>query len=160
MSTAPTWPKTTIYDQSPSILGWTCGNMVASPRDVAKFFYHLLDSDAAHADPKPLISDDSRAEMTDFHTVTQGWEVGRLQYGAGMMNLSYGGRHYGQSSRVQVQGHEGDTYGFLTVEGYVPSLKGAFSIASNVDNEYPARSMACYLLQTVEQMIGGSTSSL
>jgi CubicO group peptidase (beta-lactamase class C family) len=161
-SVASTWPKTIIYDQNPSILGFTCGSMVASPRDVAKFFYHLLDPSAAHADPKPLISDASRAEMTNFQTLTTGWMGGRLKYGAGMMNLTYGGHHVGPggTGRIHVLGHEGDTYGFLSTEGYVPALKGAFSVASNIDQEQPMAAMACLLLQTVLTKVGGSTVSL
>lgn len=35
----------TIYEQDASILGFTCGSMVAAPRDVARFWYWLLDSE-------------------------------------------------------------------------------------------------------------------
>jgi len=31
-----------IYSQDASILGWTCGNLAASARDVAKFYWNLL----------------------------------------------------------------------------------------------------------------------
>jgi len=155
-SVASTWPKTTIFEQNPSILGWTCGNMVARPKDVAKFFYHLLDSDVAQADPKPLISDASRSEMTNLQTLTTGWNAGRLQYGAGLMGLYYGS----SSGRIPVLGHEGDTYGFLSAQGYVPSMKGAFSVATNVDSAAPLDAMACRLLQTVNQVVHGSTKQI
>merc|ERR1711879_475527 len=56
-SIAPTWPDAKIFEQNPSILGWTCGNMVASPQDIAKFFYNLLHSGAAH----PLLSENAKA---------------------------------------------------------------------------------------------------
>ena len=69
--------------------------------------------------------------------------------------------HYGSfKNRINVLGHEGDTYGFLSSEGYAPSLKGAFSVASNVDVGEPLDSMACFLLQIVGQTIGGSSTSL
>lgn len=155
-SVASTWPTTTIFDQNPSILGFTCGSMVAAPRDVAKFFYHLLDDDAAHADAKPLLSDASRAEMINFQTLTIGWMARHLKYGAGLMDLSYG--QYRGGTRVRVQGHEGDTYGFLSSQGYVPSLKGAYSVVSNVDTALPMDTMACYLLQTAVQVIGGNAT--
>lgn len=157
-SVASTWPKTTIFDQDTSILGWTCGNMVASPKDIAKFFYHLLDSEVAHADPTPLISDSSRTEMTDMQTLTQGWNAGRLQYGAGLMALNYGSYH--GSNRIAVLGHEGDTYGFLSSQGYVPTIKGAYSVATNVDNAMPMETMVCKLLQTVKQVVTGATVDL
>lgn len=155
LSVAPHWPKTTIYDQDPSILGCTCGNLVASPRDVAKFFYHLLDADAAHGDAKPLISDASRAEMTNLETLTAGWMAGHDKYGAGLMELTYG-----RSSHVTLKGHEGQTYGFASSQGYVASLKGAYSIASNVDYYMPMLTMACHLMETAQQVIGGSSETL
>merc|ERR1711920_969841 len=124
-SVASTWEQTTIYDQNPSILGWTCGNMVASPRDVAKFFYELLDDTIEHDRTSQLLTDASRKEMVNFHTLTSGWNAGRLKYGAGLMELSYG---FSRENRVHVQGHEGDTYGFLSSEGYVPTLKGGYSV--------------------------------
>jgi len=154
-STASTWPKTTIFEQDPSILGWTCGNMVASPKDVAKFFYHLLDSEVAHADTKPLISDSSRSEMTRMSTMSTGWMAGRLKYGAGLMTLNYGSYR----GRTVVLGHEGDTYGFLSSQGYAASLKGAYSVASNVDNSRPMESMVNKLLQTVDQAVNGDALS-
>ena len=33
---------TPIWEQSGSILGWTCGNLAASPVDVASFYRDLL----------------------------------------------------------------------------------------------------------------------
>jgi CubicO group peptidase (beta-lactamase class C family) len=88
-SIAPTWPNATIFEQNPSILGWTCGNMVASPRDVAKFYYNLLHSGAA----QPLISDKSKAEMMNFTKLSRGWCAGYMEYGAGLMKLQYGYGH-------------------------------------------------------------------
>jgi len=149
-SVSPTWPKTTIYEQNPSILGWTCGNMVASPRDVAKLFYHLLDSDVAHADPKPLLSDSSREQMTDVKELTTGWNAGHLAYGAGLMALNYFPQGHKSGEKVFVQGHEGDTYGFLSSQGYVPSMHGAFSVASNVDTNLPTDTMVNKMLLTVQ----------
>lgn len=148
------WGQATIFDQNPSFLGWTCGNMVASPSDVAKYFYHLLDHEAARRDRKPLLSESSRAEMTNFKALTTGWEAGNLEYGAGLQNLTYG---FNTSNKILVHGHEGDTYGFLSSSGYVPSLKGGYSVTSNVDVPQPMRSMVCYLMRTLQQAIGGAS---
>lgn len=146
------WGDTTIFDQNPSIFGWTCGNMVASPRDVAKYFYNLLDSNA----PVPIVSQHSRTEMTRFQLLTKGWNSGKggLKYGAGMMNL-----HYGHTRKVAVLGHEGDTYGFMSAQGYIPSLKGAFSIVANMENSNgaPLESMACLLLETINCYFGNKS---
>jgi hypothetical protein len=150
-SFASTWPKTTIYDQSPSILGWTCGNMIASPRDVAKFSFYTLDNKTAHNSADTLISDAARSQITSFQRLSKGWMAGRLKYGAGMMQFSYAG--------LPVLGHEGDTYGFLSTQAYVPTLGGSFSVASNVDVDLPMETMVCYLLQVVMQQTGGSNST-
>lgn len=150
-SIADTWPTTTIYDQDPTILGFTCGNMVASPRDVARFFHDLLGQ-------QTLVSNASRAIMTDFRTATTGWSAGHLQYGAGLMIKEYG--HV--TDKVVVHGHEGDTYGFISAQGFIPELGGAFSLATNVDNSAPMKHAACYLLQQARATLGdsGSSSSL
>lgn len=127
--------------------------MVSSTRDVAKFFFHLLDVDTAQSDPRPLLSNASRTEMTTFKTLTTGWGHGELAYGAGMMFLPYWG--------FNITGHEGDTYGFLSTQGYAPTLKGAFSIVSNVDaaapgGQYPYQIMLCYLLQIMSNFTGSN----
>merc|ERR1712176_655564 len=85
--------------------------------------------------------------------------AGKLRYGAGLMDLSYP-MGSGNISRIRVQGHEGDTYGFVSSQGYVPSLKGGYSVVVNVDQENPMRSAVCYLLQTLNAVIGGSSAQL
>merc|ERR1711879_921353 len=101
------------------------------------------------------LKDSSRKEMVNFQTLTKGWNAGRLKYGAGLMELAYGHTH-----RLAVQGHEGDTYGFLSSQGYVPTLKGGYSIVSNVDDSHPTETMACYLLQSVNEVVTGDTNGL
>lgn len=130
--------------------------MVAAPRDLANFFFHLLDEDIAKQDDSPLLSAASRHEMQQFHKFTAGWEAGQIQYGAGLMLLGYGNSR----SLVLVVGHEGDTYGFVSSQGYVPNLKAAYSIASNIDNDTPMEAMACYLHQISQREIGGSKQDL
>merc|ERR1712154_311696 len=37
------WGKAThLWDQNPSIMGWSCGGLMANTGDFAKFFYDLL----------------------------------------------------------------------------------------------------------------------
>lgn len=130
--------------------------MIARPRDVAKFFRRVLDEDVAHADAKSLISDESRATMQHYIKATAGWEAGRLMYGAGLMEFSYGGNNHG----VYVRGHEGDTYGFISSQGYAPSLRGSYSLVTNVDNDAPKNTMVCFFMQTVKRVITGKDVSL
>lgn len=35
-------PDTIVFNQNPSILGWTCGNLIGSARDVATFFLRFV----------------------------------------------------------------------------------------------------------------------
>merc|ERR1712070_516604 len=113
--------------------------------DVAKFYYNLLHSGSAH----PLISDKSKAEMMNFKKLSRGWCAGYLEHGAGLMKLQYG---YG-NKRVTVVGHEGDTFGFLSSQGYVPSLKAAYSVVSNVDVSAPTEHMTTQLLLIASRIL-------
>merc|ERR1712039_128047 len=88
-----------------------------------------------------------------------GWAAHELKYGAGMMDLYYGYPSRG-GRLLEVHGHEGDTYGFLSSQGYIPSLKGGYSIATNVDDERPLYAMACFFLQTLNATITGEVSDL
>jgi len=151
------WGSTTIFDQHPTVLGWTCGNLVATPSDVAAYFYDLLDKDAMAEGPAPLLSQASITEMTTFRNLTKGWRSGKddaIRYGAGLMNSTVG-----YSQKLDVHGHEGDTYGFMSAQGYLPLLKGAFSVAVNIENEdgEPMYRMECMLLQTVHHLIHGAS---
>lgn len=51
---------TEIFDQDYSIMGWTSGNGMATPRDTAKFFYDLLGPE------KKVVSQESYDEMIQF----------------------------------------------------------------------------------------------
>lgn len=144
------WGAATLYEQDPSILGWTCGNMVSSPTDVARFFYWAL----ADQGEGRLLSDKSREAMMNTTLLTKGWSAGHLHYGAGIMDLSYGYR----GSRVYVKGHEGDTYAFLSSQGYVEELQGTYSLAMNIDTGSLQRIGMCYMLETVKQFATGNFS--
>lgn len=142
----------TIYDQDTSILGWTCGNMVARPTDVARFFYWALDEEGA--EEEPLVSSSSRAEMMRTQVLTKGWEAGRLRYGAGIQDRSYGNK----TTYVSVKGHEGATFAFLSSSGYVPELNGSYSLIGNTDKGgLPIRG-ACPMLEVVKRAVTGDAS--
>ena len=85
--------------------GWTCGNMVTTPRNVARFFWRLLrpvsrsaspstSARAAHAEgggvasQGPLISNDSLAQMRAW--LPTGLRPGDVtfEYGLGLMNFN------------------------------------------------------------------------
>jgi hypothetical protein len=55
--------------------------------------------------------------------------------------------------KVTVVGHEGDTFGFLSSQGYVPSLKAAYSVVSNVDVSAPTEHMTTALLLIANRIL-------
>lgn len=63
---------TEIWKQRGGILGWTCGNMVATPREVASFFRDLLVE-------KTVIGGDSLRAMEAFKTLNYGWAQGTIR---------------------------------------------------------------------------------
>jgi D-alanyl-D-alanine carboxypeptidase len=69
---------TTIFNQSSTILWWTCGNMVTHTSEVARFFYDLLG-------PSPMIVNATTLKsMMDFRPLNKGWASGAIQYGIGL----------------------------------------------------------------------------
>lgn len=134
-SASGSWEKTTIFEQNPSMLGYTCGNMVGSARDVAQFFFDLLDPDSS----VPIVNNQSRAEMSRFKNFTKGYGANTYQYGAGLflnwatMNSSQLGANLTPQSYGYVMGHGGFTYGFASYQGYIPALRGALSVVVNTD---------------------------
>jgi CubicO group peptidase (beta-lactamase class C family) len=145
----------TIFDQDASILGFTCGNMVATPTDVARFFYWLLDPKGSQE--QRLLSDASQEVMTATQVLSKGWLHGYLAYGAGIQDRAYGDRKKPEI-QVAVKGHEGATYAFLSASGYVPELKGAFSVIGNTDVGNVPINAACHMLETVKRVQTGNTT--
>jgi len=147
----------TIYEQDSSLLGYTCGNMVAAPTDVAKFFYWLLDDEGDKENH--LISRQSAVEMTKTTLLSRGWAAGYLSYGAGIQDRYYGDSRHG--NMVSVKGHEGATYAFQSSSGYVPELNGAYSLVGNYDVGSLPYKAACPMLEVVKRAVtGNSTFSL
>lgn len=72
-------PKTTIYNQSSTILGWTCGNMVGTTSDVANFVWDLLGPDAL------VVPEAQVKEMEVFKPLSVGWAKDYISYGTGLM---------------------------------------------------------------------------
>merc|ERR1712176_992695 len=64
------WENTVIWSQNPSVLGWTCGNLVATAQDLARFFYDLLDPSFEHPH---IVSAASRQEMMRLLPFSYGW---------------------------------------------------------------------------------------
>lgn len=145
----------TIFEQDASILGFTCGNMVATPTDVARFFYWLLDPKGSQE--QPLLSAESQKVMTTTSILTKGWLHGYLAYGAGIQDRAYGNRKKPEI-QVAVKGHEGATYAFLSASGYAPELNGSFSVIGNTDVGNVPINAACHMLEAVKRVLTGNTT--
>jgi hypothetical protein len=110
-----------LFNQDASILGWTCGYLIASARDVAKFYWDLL---SPFADNK-VVSDASLKTMQEWNTLDKGWAEGHIQYGAGLMIQNVNEASYSRTPpalnlTASYVGHGGDTYGFMSDNGYFP----------------------------------------
>lgn len=103
--------------------------------------------------------------MTTFRTLDTGWSAGHLAYGAGLIKRTTSGT---QDLTVNSTpgdwgwdiGHGGMTYGFSTSQGYLPSLRFAYSVAANVDDWDPANFMTCLLHEIAIEVLSGATVNL
>lgn len=150
------WEATTIYNQNPSMLGWTCGNLVANTNDVARFFYDVLAPDSE----TKILSEALRDQMVQLKALTTGWLAGDLMYGAGIMSLCPDRNHAhhswkkGPSDWGYTFGHGGDTYGFQSFQGYTPTLRAAWSVVVNSDSDKNYASYAqCFMMQIATKRI-------
>lgn len=127
--------KSEIYNQDQSIMGWTCGFAIASARDVARFYFDLLGPD------KKIVSEELVAEMQKFSRLDVGWSHDFIDYGGGLFVINAGSRkkNYKCPSlnlKGTYVGHEGDTYGFQSTQGYFHHLNASMSLIVNVDFDY------------------------
>ncbi len=149
--------KTELWAQDASILGWTCGNCVASAHDVARFYYQLLG-------PTPSILPAATVKaMQNWRTLDAGWAVGFLDYGTGLMiqnvsPLQSGGfAHRGPPPRnasASYIGHAGDTYAFQSDNGFFPAFNASISIVANQDTQAPSQFITCQVVQIVAKHFG------
>jgi CubicO group peptidase (beta-lactamase class C family) len=149
----------TLWDQNPSIMGWTCGGVNANTGDFARFFYDLLDDSS----PNPLVSKAGVKEMSNLKPLTSGYF--KVDYGAGLMDSA--APHYnkpttkGADDWGYIIGHIGETFGFHAINGYLPKAKAAISIVTNSDSGFPSVSTAaCKASEIAATVLGGETANL
>eukprot|EP01062_Namystynia_karyoxenos_P018793 TRINITY_DN169_c0_g1_i1.p1 TRINITY_DN169_c0_g1~~TRINITY_DN169_c0_g1_i1.p1 ORF type:complete len:459 (+),score=152.33 TRINITY_DN169_c0_g1_i1:77-1378(+) len=128
-------PETTIGPQNSSIVGWTCANAVAAPREVARFFHSLLAE-------RSVVSPDSLNVMQDWHVMTKGWRAGNLWYGSGLMLTSASFNASAPGSPTfdgwgTFIGHGGMVYGYLSEQGYFWGLNASLSLVISTDQAAP-----------------------
>jgi hypothetical protein len=109
-------------------MSWTAGYLIASARDVAKFYWDLLGPDNKILSPKML------ALQTNFTVLDKGWSSHYLRYAGGLMveNSDYRKEKAPEPTDITSYiGHGGDTYGFLSDQGFFPQLNVSLSIITN-----------------------------
>mmetsp|Transcript_90306 Transcript_90306/g.206534 ORF Transcript_90306/g.206534 Transcript_90306/m.206534 type:complete len:404 (+) Transcript_90306:47-1258(+) len=159
--TAPGWAVNPLWgsgvvvqNQTASILGWTCGNMVGRAQDVAQFFWDLL----GPSDNR-VVSEESLAFMRQYKPMTVGWgKLINLYYGAGLMASQAA---FKPPANVTdwgfYEGHGGSTYGFSSSQGFIPKVQAAFSVVSNTDNTTYSSLAACRMMVAVAEARGEKT---
>ena len=132
---------------------WTCGNAVGTPREVARFFWELLV--AKSVVPPALLKEMERTVPLD-----KGWARGAIKYGAGLMVQQTAPRGPYPPSLDDYGaylGHGGDTYGFLSEQGYVPQLNATFAVIANEDYQgsFVKNVLACNFIEmAADELLG------
>jgi len=152
-------PKTTLWEQDSTIMGWSCGGMNANTGDLAKFFYDLLDESS----PNQLVSASARKEMSRLKPLSEGHF--QVDYGAGLMDSSAPIYNKpttkGPDDWGYILGHIGETFAFHSVNGYLPKAKGAISIVTNSDYGFRTVFTAmCKASQIIAKVVGNETVDL
>jgi CubicO group peptidase (beta-lactamase class C family) len=105
------------------------GNIAATPRDVARFFYLLANAS--------LTTQASLDEMRTYHNLTEGFGAGGGKYGLGLMEIKFGAKDQRDVTGkvvnwTQSWGHVGEDWGSnMQFNGYFPNLGVAMALATN-----------------------------
>ena len=145
--------KTAVWGQDASVLGWTCGNVIGSAQAVAAFYYELL------GPPRSIVNATSLQAMATMSTITRGWEEGELSYGYGLMIQNVGAKQRKTPSLSlpgSYIGHAGDTYAFISDNGWYPALNASISVIVNEDSDfrYPSFIVTCKIVELVYKARG------
>lgn len=144
---------TELYTQDASILGWTCGNVAASAHDTARFYYELLGR-------RSIVSQHSLKTMATTSTISRGWESGEIDYGYGLMIQNVSPKNARSKADPAAAGsylgHAGDTYAFMSDNGFFPALNASISVISNEDFDprFPTYVVTCKVVELVYAALG------
>jgi CubicO group peptidase (beta-lactamase class C family) len=124
---------TTLYHQDASILGWTCGNVIASAQDAARFYWELL---GTHS----VVNASSLAVMEEWRTLDKGWDKGHLDYGHGVMVQNVSPRFAPVKAPLDnlatYYGHGGEAYAYQSDNGFFPKLNASISVITAQDTDF------------------------
>ena len=151
-------PMVPINTQSSSILGFTCGNLAGNALHMGRFMHALLHQ-------KDIVSDGILNQMEAFKPLSTGWAKGRIQYGLGLMiqATSLNATLPPVASELgSYVGHGGDTYGFLSEQGYYSHLNATIVVVANTDapGYFVQGVMACNAVKTAAPIILGRSAGV
>jgi hypothetical protein len=109
-------------------MDWTCGYVIASARDVSRFFWDLLGPE------KKILSQESVDEILKFKLMGEGFMADHLLYGGGLMvsNVDPTVNDWEcLNETATYYGHGGHTYGYISGQGFFPKLNISMSIITN-----------------------------
>jgi hypothetical protein len=136
---------TPIFKQDCSIMGWTAGFCSSNAHGIAQFYWDLMYN-------KTLVSQKSIDEMLILSNMTM--EGYATLYGAGLFVNPMGTKvdfkwPYNLNKTGTYVGHGGETFGYISDQGFVPSLNASFSVImnSNADSLSPSLTVGCPLIQ-------------
>jgi hypothetical protein len=92
-------------------MGWTCGYLLASAKNVAKFYWDLLGPE------KKILKPETVEIQTNWTLLDFGWAKGGIFYAGGLMVEFTNHTHHANRTVNDVDaywGHGGETYGFLS----------------------------------------------
>lgn len=149
-----------VWEENGSVLGWTCGNMVASTIEVARFFYDLLTQH--HIASPRILRSDSVTTMKNVQEFNRGDDAfsSKIKYGAGLMSLNPGCRCHTSSDVCDYHyiGHGGDTYGFVSM--CVSTLLPGRCIVSAFDHRRSSTPpQVCSVLRFQPKRLSGGLTS-
>jgi CubicO group peptidase (beta-lactamase class C family) len=143
-------PGTAIKSQNANIMGWTCGNLVGTTRGMASWMWDLL-VDRSVVGPKGF------ELMSEVQPISFGWGKPWLNYGAGLfvqqLDFSKEPPHYGDWGTTL--GHGGDTYGFISDQGFIPQLNATWSWVANSDAGISNFDVTCNIITTATKFVLG-----
>jgi len=136
-----------VYSQDASIMGFCYGNAVASPRDVARFLFELL------GPRRKFISASSLAAMQKWSVLSTGWAAGKMNYGAGLEVRNVAKSHHIPPRLTELGtfvGHDGETFGFWSNQGWFPALNTSIALMTNQDHDTTVNyAVTCHIVKMI-----------
>merc|ERR1712151_674801 len=146
-------PDIPVAKQNANILGWTCGNLVGTTRGMASWMWDLLVA-------RSVLGPTALPLMTDVQPISFGWGKPWLNYGSGLFvqQLDFTKlRHpYHIGDWGTTIGHGGDTYGYISDQGFIPQLNATWSWAANSDAGVSSFDVTCNIIRTAAMSVLGT----